>query len=101
VGNGGINTQMIKYQPCSQPPFKGLKGCVERVEVKDAEVQQILPCAYEGKETIPPGGRNLNDKASLKKWLFCDHPKRIELGLAEKVCACACNSNCRGYVAET
>jgi hypothetical protein len=33
-----------------------------------------------------------------RDWHRCDHPKRVELGIAEVVCSCrGCNAKCEGY----
>lgn len=33
-----------------------------------------------------------------RDWHRCDHPKRVEFGIAEVVCSCrGCNAKCEGY----
>jgi hypothetical protein len=76
--NGGAVLKVVDCERCTLHP--------------DAPAPSA-PCAHVGQPVPPPDG-----KPSEMRWTLCDHPKRIELQIAEAVCPCrGCGSKCKGY----
>lgn len=76
---------------------------MRRISRKDARYAKYLPkrravrsaepCRHVG---APVRGSDAPDLT--RDWHRCDHPRRVELAIAEVVCACkGCRPGCKGY----
>ena len=55
-----------------------------------SSIEPSPPCIYIGKSVRIHG--------AMRNWHLCDHPRRIELEIAEVVCSCkGCGRSCKGY----
>jgi hypothetical protein len=71
------------------------KGDTQSVRIAQAKAPA---CQHLG-DSIKGAERNKRGLTHRPDWRLCEHPKRIELGIAEEVCRCqSCGPKCPGYV---
>lgn len=60
--------------------------------------QPPAPCRHRADEPLTAGEAAARGLAPVRKWFACNHPRRIELTVAEFNCPCkTCNRQCAGY----